>query len=114
MLGVGHEVEEYDGLMDYRGFVSWRDVITTHNEVESEFVMKAKTKITIVYEIDDCSDCPKHTADRTPRSGYAMDYFCSAADNKPIAGYIEWPQQMPEVPSWCPFREPYVFKDFEI
>lgn len=67
------------------------------------------TKICI--ELENCFDCPFviskrcHTADSWE---YAEDYFCKevsdGTDYKKIAGYIEWPREMPEVPDWCPHR----------
>lgn len=58
---------------------------------------------TIQMQIKDCSECPKHKTERTPCSGYASDYYCRLTGNK-IAGYIEWPSEMPEVPENCPLR----------
>lgn len=64
--------------------------------------MKNKpTKIKII--IYDCSECPKHRTERTPRSGYAIDYYCQLTGNK-VANYIERPSEMPPVLNNCPLR----------
>lgn len=57
--------------------------------------------------IENCLECPyckskRHwTADSWE---HAEDYFCNLKNEKPIATYIEWPSEMPEVPDWCPIR----------
>ena len=58
---------------------------------------------TIQMQIKNCSECPKHRTERTPCSGYANDYYCILTGNK-IAGYIEWPNEMPDVLEDCPLR----------
>lgn len=58
---------------------------------------------TIHMEIKDCSECPKHRTERTPRTGYAIDYFCKITGEM-VASYIEWPDEMPDVPKDCPLR----------
>lgn len=50
-------------------------------------------------------DCPYSVSERTPRSGYAMDYYCMAVVPKRItSGYVEWSSDVNLVPEWCPFR----------
>ena len=44
-----------------------------------------------------------HYKERTAGAGYAFDFFCKAADNRKITGYVEWESEIPPVPSWCPF-----------
>lgn len=59
----------------------------------------------IVLEVRDCQDCPfvkseyVYTGDSWD---HMYDYFCQKADNKKVAGAIEWRSEMPEVPEWCP------------
>ena len=48
--------------------------------------------------------CPFVISDKTEGAGCASDYFCAAANNKKIAGYVEWESDMPLVPDWCPKR----------
>lgn len=74
----------------------------------------------ITQEIKDCQECnfckatKLYTADSWE---HASDYWCTKVpavnepsrgreqtDFKMIAGYIEWPSEMPGVPSWCPLR----------
>lgn len=56
-----------------------------------------------------CDQCPKHTTERTPRSGFANDYFCTAVQlpsgPKMITSYVEWDSEIPPVPEWCPYRK---------
>ena len=65
-----------------------------------------------------CVQCPHCETGRTPRSGYAEDYFCNLAKTKKtkdnphgyrvIAGYVEWPSEEPqrnEIPLWCPLAQ---------
>jgi len=47
-----------------------------------------KTPTEIKMTIYDCSECPQHQVERTPRSGYAVDYYCKITGNK-VVGYIE-------------------------
>jgi hypothetical protein len=47
--------------------------------------------------------CPMLGSEPTKGAGCATDYYCMLA-NKPIAGYVEWESEMPEVPEWCPLR----------
>lgn len=63
----------------------------------------ANIPVEIKLIIKDCSECPKHRTEHTPYSGYASDYYCELTGKK-IAGYIEWPGEMPEVPEDCPLR----------
>lgn len=54
-------------------------------------------------EINKCRSCPLVEIERTPKAGYAFDYFCSATSPmKLIASYVEYPSEIPEVPDWCP------------
>ena len=50
-----------------------------------------------------CDECPFVEVSRTPRAGYAHDYFCTKAD-KMIMTYVEYDSEIPPVPQWCPFR----------
>jgi hypothetical protein len=54
--------------------------------------------------ITKCNNCEFVSTTRTSGAGYALNYFCSKKDNQTIARYVEWASDMPEVPSWCPFR----------
>lgn len=56
----------------------------------------------IVLDIKNCTGCPKVVQERTPRAGYAVDYFCSLVDNKLVSGYVEWESDLNPVPDWCP------------
>lgn len=67
----------------------------------------------IIVEIKNCQDCPfvKETRHWTPDSwDHAFDYYCKKVETingpKTIAEYIEFPSEMPDVPSWCPCRLP--------
>lgn len=55
-----------------------------------------------------CDECPCVKETRTPRAGFAFDYYCNACQTpdgpKKITGYIEYDSEMPPVPDWCPFR----------
>ena len=57
----------------------------------------------IVINVGRCDECPLHYKERTAGAGYAFDFFCKAADNRKITGYVEWESEIPPVPSWCPF-----------
>jgi hypothetical protein len=53
--------------------------------------------------------CPYAKSARTPRSGYAVDYFCTLSpDPKSIhgfkitSGYVEWDHEINPIPEWCP------------
>lgn len=62
---------------------------------------------TIHLSIKNCTECPYHKSKRHWTSDsweHAYDYFCQINFNKPIATYIEWPSEMPDVPDWCPLR----------
>lgn len=69
---------------------------------------KRRTKrSTRLFVVTNCAKCPNCEQERTPRAGYAHDYYCKAT-GKMIAGYIEWPSEMPkdgEFPDWCPLAE---------
>ena len=49
-----------------------------------------------------CDECRFCSISRTEGAGYALDYFCKAA-NKKIASYVEYDDEIPEVPKWCPY-----------
>ena len=60
----------------------------------------------IVLDIGKCDTCPLHKSERTPTPDsfeVAFDYYCGV-NNRKIAGYIEKPGEMPEVPEWCPHK----------
>lgn len=61
---------------------------------------------TVFVGIGRCDDCPFVTISRTPRAGYAYDYYCTAnpEEKKCIASYVEYDSEIPPVPQWCPFR----------
>lgn len=57
----------------------------------------------IVLNIENCSECPKNEAKRTPGAGYAEDYYCTAVSpKKKTSGYVEWARDVNPVPQWCP------------
>lgn len=61
--------------------------------------------VTIKIPINRCDKCPFVVTERTPRSGYALDYFCNYnKDSKLITTYVEWDSDMVPIPDWCPFR----------
>lgn len=69
--------------------------------------------VNIILKIDKCcstdqnsgiNGCPFVETQRTPNSGYAIDYFCKAAGGRKISGYVEWDSDMNPVPDWCPKR----------
>lgn len=78
----------------------------------------------ISYEVKDCTECQfcKGTKLYTEDSWeHATDYWCTKvpAVNEPsrgrsnepfkmIAGYIEWPSEMPGIPEWCPLLDPKI------
>ena len=55
-----------------------------------------------------CDQCRFVYQTRTPRAGYAFDYFCKAVETpngpKKIVGYVEYDSEIPEIPDWCPYR----------
>ena len=57
----------------------------------------------VTIQVGRCDECPFHYTERTIGAGYAFDYFCKAAENRKITGYVEYPSEIPAVPSWCPF-----------
>ena len=62
----------------------------------------------VVVGVGRCDECPCVEQERTPRAGYAFDYFCKACrdmNGKPklISSYVEYDSEIPEVPDWCPF-----------
>ena len=60
----------------------------------------------VLIPIENCTQCPHCETKLTKGYGYATDYYCSFTyDNRLIAGYVEWPSEIPkEPPKWCPFR----------
>lgn len=58
----------------------------------------------IQLEIKSCQECPffktepYYTADSWEN---ADNWFCTKADDKKIAGYVEW-NDNPAIPDWCP------------
>lgn len=54
--------------------------------------------------LTNCKQCTYHYTERTPGSGYAIDYHCAKAGQK-IAVYVELPSQEPQdgvFPNFCP------------
>lgn len=74
--------------------------------------MKNRPTATIVvkYELKDCSKCPMVISKRTVGAGYALDYHCSAVDNKRVMYYVEWDKDMNPVPEWCPYRIEKIYR----
>lgn len=63
----------------------------------------------ITIEIKNCLECPYVHSEKLYTGDsweHAYDYFCSKTSptSKKIAGYIEWPSEMPDIPDWCPCR----------
>ena len=54
-------------------------------------------------KIENCLECPNLKTVRTPHSFQANGYYCNITGDK-IAGYIEQPSKMPDVPEDCPIR----------
>lgn len=64
---------------------------------------KTKTAVFKIYKVKNCKDCPN--CDR--HLGYATDYFCKAANDATIAGYVEWESEGPQdhkFPAFCPLK----------
>ncbi len=59
----------------------------------------------VVIPVGRCDECPLHYTKRTPNAGYALDYFCKACGDREITHYVEWDNEIPPVPDWCPFRK---------
>ena len=56
----------------------------------------------IVLEIKKCWDgCPYCSSYNGMPKSLPNHFTCKKA-NKPIASYVEYPNEMPEVPDWCP------------
>jgi hypothetical protein len=56
-----------------------------------------------------CTSCPFFERVRVYTSdsweeGY--DWLCKKEPEKKIAGFVEWNDKKPEIPEWCPLREP--------
>lgn len=62
----------------------------------------------VVIGVGRCDECPCVKETRTPRAGFAFDYYCNACQTpdgpRKITGYIEYDSEMPPVPDWCPFK----------
>ena len=62
----------------------------------------------VVVGVGRCDECPCVKETRTPRAGFAFDYYCNACQTpsgpKQITTYIEYDSEMPPVPDWCPFK----------
>jgi len=59
--------------------------------------------------INKCGECPhKHSKRQYTADSWehASEWLCRAADDKQIAGYIEWSRDEPKkIPEWCPLRK---------
>lgn len=62
----------------------------------------------VVVGVGRCDVCPYVKETRTPRAGFAFDYYCNACQTpegpRKITGYIEYDSEIPPVPDWCPFK----------
>ena len=62
----------------------------------------------VVIGVGRCDECPCVKQTRTPRAGYAFDYYCNAMQTPSgpmcITTYVEYDFEMPPVPDWCPFK----------
>jgi hypothetical protein len=56
----------------------------------------------IILHLENCEACPYVKTERTKGAGYAIDYFCTRMDGKPVSVYMEIPSDMKPVPDWCP------------
>ena len=67
-----------------------------------------ETVAMVVVGVGRCDECPCVKETRTPRAGFAFDYYCNACQTpsgpKQITTYIEYDNEMPPVPDWCPFK----------
>lgn len=73
--------------------------------------------VKIILTLDKCVNngkdkinCPYAESDRTPNSGYAVDWYCKLMPDpqefhgyKITSGYVEWDNEINPVPNWCPF-----------
>lgn len=63
-----------------------------------------------LFVVKGCHSCPNIRMERTPRAGYAQDYFCDAVSPpKKVVSYVEWPSEMRkdgDFPPFCPLKEP--------
>ena len=57
----------------------------------------------ITIPVGRCDECPFHYTHYTRGAGCADDYFCEAAGGRRIARYIEYTDEIPPVPDWCPY-----------
>lgn len=80
---------------DVQGYKCTKSECTLHEFKPTAFV---------VIGVGRCDECPCVKTERTPRAGYAFDYFCKACDGRKIVGYVEWDSEIPEIPDWCPFK----------
>lgn len=57
------------------------------------------------YDVENCAQCPHVRVKPCQHSPVADDYHCGATpDDKKIAGYVEWDDQLPKTPpDWCPY-----------
>ena len=62
----------------------------------------------VVVGVGRCDECPCVEQERTPRAGYAFDYFCNAVQTPSgpmrITTYVEYNSEIPPVPDWCLFK----------
>lgn len=75
-----------------------------HHCKDHEF---SKTAMVVV-GVGRCDECPCVKQTRTPRAGYAFDYYCNAVQTPSgpmrITTYVEYDSEIPPVPDWCPFK----------
>ncbi len=62
----------------------------------------------IKINIENCKECPHFNAKRKYTSDSfenVFDWLCKKADNKKIAGYVEWyDEKNIKIPEWCPCK----------
>lgn len=62
----------------------------------------------VVVGVGRCDECPCVKQTRTPRAGYAFDYYCNAVQTPSgpmrITTYVEYDFEIPPIPDWCPFK----------
>ena len=62
----------------------------------------------IVLSIKNCAKCPYVDKTLYPTEDSweeAYNFYCTKTNNKKIAEYVEWHEELPDVPDWCPIRK---------